>query len=151
MNNNCVLGLLNDEEKQRKYTMSNDMSEHAKSRVDRANLVGKSAKPLFYFEIYRRGTGSRQIHCLLEDATLLVFNRKTELLITVIILDNNTLNKYLQSIEDVINYNDRDILQKCARLNVKTKAHKVGKKSKLTPETFEDYKRRKTAILNINN
>lgn len=140
-----ILGLLSAEETQ-KFKL--DKSLHCKSRKDREDLICKKAKPLFYFEVHRRKDNSRQVHCLLNDATVLIFNKENRKLITIIITKRSRLDKYLKAIKDIIEEDDLMKLCRCAKLNKSSNAIKVGNNFSLDSAELTDYLTRKNNILN---
>lgn len=117
----CILGLL-DKESEKYYNINNEHSNHMKKRKGRLKLVNQEARPLYYFEVFRPKDRSNQIHCLLEDASILVFNKKNKKLITILIADECLIDEYMKHIystdEDVRN------LYKCAKINRKTGVNK---------------------------
>ena len=134
-----VLGLVHRSEV-KDFSIDNMHSKHIDKRKGRYNLILEDAKPLYYFETFRVTDYSRQVHCLLEDATLLIFNKETKMLITIIIPDEDLLNLYLNS-TDGIGKNTELSLYKCAKLNVKSGATKID--NNLENFDLKDYKERK--------
>lgn len=134
-----VLGLVHKSET-KDFSIDNAHSKHIDKRKGRYNLILEDAKPLYFFETFRITDCSRQVHCLLEDATLLVFNKETKVLITIIIPDEDLLDLYLES-ADEIETNTESSLYKCAKLNVKSGATKVD--NNLENFDLKDYKERK--------
>lgn len=118
-----VLGLLHSSERE-DFSVKNKHSKHIKSRSGRGKLVLPEARPLYFFETFRIIDSTRQVHCLLEDATLLIFNKENKMLITFIIADEGLLDIYLGMTDD-IGPGEHEVLYKCARLNMKTKATKI--------------------------
>lgn len=94
-----VLCEIRDDFRKSKYKLSNELTNHAKNRKNRIKVVSPEAKPAYYFEVYRTNSSSKQVHCILEDATLLVFNKEDFRLVTIIIANNKTLNKYYDKID----------------------------------------------------
>lgn len=139
-----VLGLLHKTERD-EFSIDNKHSKHISSRGARSKLILPEARPLYFFETFRFLDNSRQVHCLLEDATLLIFNKETKMLITFIISDEKLLDTYLGMTENIGEI-QHEILYKCARLNVKTKANQISD----TLENFnlDDYLERKRKCLN---
>lgn len=137
-----VLGLLSNEE----IYKFQAQSLHCKKRKNREKLICEKAKPLFYFKVFRNKDKSIQIHCLLSDATVLVFNRHNRKMITIIITKLTTLEKYLKVVENCIEEMDLINLIKCAKLNQKSGACKVDNIE--TDIDYEDYLERKNRILN---
>lgn len=112
-----ILGtLLNDEVS--KYSLSNK-SKHMEERVYRENLISELAKPLIFFDVYRRKDNSRQVHCLLSDSSVIVFNKSSGLVITILILERRKLDKYIKSIDDELNVNSIESLIACSIINKK--------------------------------
>lgn len=138
-----VLGLVHKSEI-KDFSIDNAHSKHIDKRKGRYNLILEDAKPLYYFETFRVTDYSRQVHCLLEDATLLIFNKETKMLITVIIPDEDLLDVYLEA-SDGVGENVQSNLYKCAKLNVKSGATKID--NNLDNFDLEDFKGRKRKYL----
>lgn len=149
MKTNCILGLLEDEVSQAKYKIEGEITLHANKRFNRFKLIADWAKPLCYFEVYRKDSKSRQIHCLLEDASILVFNKKTKVLITILILCPNSLEKYISTIINCIDTSKLDKLYRYAKLNKKSKACKVNNNFEFTEKDYIDYTFKKNKINKI--
>ena len=117
-----ILGSLTNSEYEKKYNKNNKQSKHMIDRKERIELSLANAKPISYYEVFRTKDKSRQIHCLLEDATLIVFNKKDRNIITVLLLDVKKLKEYLAFNGDLLE--DYPATTKCAklhkRLNFKT-------------------------------
>lgn len=94
-----VLCEIKDEYRKSNYKITNEFTNHAVNRKNRIKIVSSEANPAYYFEVHRTCDSSKQIHCILEDATLLVFNKKSFKLITIIIANNKTLKKYYNKID----------------------------------------------------
>lgn len=145
MNDNCILGLLNDDSKN-EYNISNKLTSHACSRSNRMKLISEWSRPLCYFEVYRRKSQSRQIHCLLEDASILVFNKNTKKIITFIIPCPKSFEKYVSSLVRCIDELKLDKLYRYTKLNKKSQACKVDNQFKLTEEEVSNYLLKKLQI-----
>lgn len=124
--------------------LSKSKTKHCEQRQARVNLIAKNAEPLFYFEIYRSKDSSRQIHCLLNDASIVVFSKKDYKIITVIIPETKTLDKYIKFVANMIEENDLTKLKRCAKLNRKSKASNIDNDMNID---IEDYMRRKLNIM----
>lgn len=138
-----VLGLVHKSEI-KDFSIDNAHSKHIDKRKGRYSLILEDAKPLYFFETFRITDCSRQVHCLLEDATLLVFNKETKVLITIIIPDEDLLDLYLESADGIGN-NTQSNLYKCAKLNVKSGATEID--NNIDNFDLEDFKNRKRKYL----
>ena len=117
-----VLGLLEHVEEHKEYVFSNIQAIHMDKREKRRRLVYSKAEPAFYFEVYREKDKSRQVHCLLNDATIIVFNKSNKKIITLLIADEKLIDKYVK--HSFCSKSELDKIYKCAQLNRRTKAHK---------------------------
>lgn len=90
-----ILGYVEDPSYFEKYNRESNKSLHMKKRVKRLMLSLESAKPLNYYEVYRKEDNERQVHCLYEDSSLVVFNKETGLIVTIILLERDKLEEYL--------------------------------------------------------
>lgn len=140
-----ILGLL-DNESEKYYNIDNKHSTHMGTREGRAKLVHPKANPLYYFEVFRPKDRSRQIHCLLEDATIIVFNKKDKKIITFIIADECLIDEYIEHTFSTRNEETISNLYKCAKLNRKTKANKISENINDNFD-FETYINKKQKIL----
>ena len=144
-----ILGLMTDKEHQKFYGVDNEKSKHLiEERANRSKLVIWDSKPLYYFEVFRSESTKRQVHVLLEDATLLIFNRETSELITVILLNPEKLDFYM----DYIDYGRSSIkserkLSKCAKLNKKSNFRKTSGEIKISEEKLNKYLKLKNNII----
>lgn len=98
------------------YNKDSRRSKHFNYRNHRIALCSERANPLHYFEVYREVDNTFQIHCIYEDASLLVFN-KDGLLITIMLLDLHQVQYYLNRIG--INISESNKLRMSAKLNNK--------------------------------
>lgn len=114
-----------------------ELSKHAEEG-GKLELVSKLAKPYRWYEVYRFREGEIQVHCLLEDCSVLVYNKDSKCLITILILEPKNLKKYMRS-GDVT-------LEKIAKLNKKSKASKVSKGYRFREEDVEIYLRKKEKL-----
>ena len=73
-------------------------------------------------QLYREKDKSRQVHCLLNDATIIVFNKSNKKIITLLIADEKLIDKYVK--HSFCSKSELDKIYKCAQLNRRTKAHK---------------------------
>lgn len=135
----CILGLLPENETQ-DYQLTN-LTTHAELRKFRMNLI-VSTNVLYYFEVYRFKDQSRQVHCLLEDGSIVIFNKLTKKVITVILADQDLLYKYINKYG--LEERDKTVVLRCGGLNKKYKAND----KELEEEISKDYKRRKDNIIN---
>lgn len=134
----CVLGSLPENQKQ-DYQFTN-FTNHAELRSHRLDLIG-TINVLYYFEVYRSKDNSKQVHCLMEDSSIIVFSMKTKKVITVILADLGSLNKYINKVD--IEGKNKMILIRCAELNGKYKTNKI----ELSDKESKDYLERKLRIL----
>ena len=139
----CILGLtLNHETKL--YTLDNELSKHGELRLPRANLI-VSSNILYYFEVFDFKNKSRQIHCLLEDSSIVIFNKRTKKIITYILADTKLLTKYINKIPiECIEEKEIEKLNKCSSLNKVYQVNQVDLKEK----DLEKYIYKKKQILN---
>lgn len=140
----CILGFLPENETKdyqlTNFAENNNFTNHVKLRNHRLDLIN-TLNVLYYFEVYRFIDKSRQIHCLLEDSSIVVFSKVSKKVITVILADPDLLNKYINKFD--LERRDELILNRCAGLNKKYKANEA----KLSDIEAEDYLARKNKIL----
>lgn len=115
-----ILGLLDCKEGVEKYNLKSQ-SKHFLERENRFSLVSSLAKPLYFYEVSKNN--SRQIHCLYDDASLIVYNKKTMKAITIILLNTNGVKKYLSRNDE--NIYDFVPLKLCAKLHGKLKIEDI--------------------------
>lgn len=125
-----ILGPVFKEEYEVLYNRKNEKTKHFDIRRDRLGLVLENAKPLFYFEVLRES--GRQVHVLYEDAVLLVFNKETCKIITVILPSRRTLYKYFRAVNDYPS--EHPYTQRCAKIHEKN----IKKWEELSPEEVLD-------------
>ena len=97
------------------FKKSNKKSEHLNSREQRLRLSIDTASLIHHYEVYNKKDNVRQVHSLYNDGTLFIYNIKTGLIITVILLKRNELAKYLSFTGE--NFNDYPVAHKCAKLH----------------------------------
>lgn len=112
-----ILGELEYNDFSERYNKDSKRSKHYHNRKHRIALCSKRAGPLYYFEVYREIDNKFQIHCIYEDASLLIFNKEEEMLITLILLNVEQVKYYLEKIGEDINEHMQ--LIKSAQLNKK--------------------------------
>lgn len=136
-----ILGLLPENEDKQKYNMNNTTIHLEENR--KLSLVDKEAFPFFYFEVFRKKDNCYQVHCLLEDSSILIFNKDNNKLVTVIIGDKLLIERYIRKTS--LKENDESLMKlyKCAKLNKKYKAKKILKDEIL----LEEYLCKKRKIL----
>lgn len=133
-----ILGTVENEEYKKKYTRENEKSKHMSEREDRLDLSLNNARPLFYYEVLIMKDNSRQVHCLYEDATLIVHDKNDGKIITIMLLGRKKLAEYMRVAEEYVS--EYPATQRCARQHERL----YGKKSeKITEETLRDIKKRK--------
>jgi len=110
-----ILGTLINSKYESEYNRNNKQSKHMIDRQERMKLSIANAKPISYYEVFRTKDKSRQIHCLLEDATVIIFNKKNRNIITVLLLDVKRLKEYLAFNGDLLE--DYPATTKCAKLH----------------------------------
>ena len=141
----CILGpVINNEIKY--YRLDNSLSKHGELREHRFTLI--QGKTLYYFEVYRFFDKSRQVHCLLEDGSMVIFNKNNRKIITTILADTKLLSKYINKIPTgELTYNEIFTLKRCAKLN---EAYKVND-CILSNEDTNKYMNKKKEILEWKN
>lgn len=144
-----ILGLMTNKLSQDKYSINNEMSEHLLvNRANRVKLVDWDSKPLYYFEVFKHKSNSRQIHLLLEDATLVVFNRDTYKIITVILLTPSRMKFYMNYIEEHNLTNENEIkLNSCSKLNKINYVNRVDDGGSFAKDRLQSYMKRKRKII----
>lgn len=141
-----ILGTLFEDEIY-EYNPSNK-SKHMESRAFRESLVSEFAKPLFYFDVYREKDKSRQVHCLLTDASVIVFNKNSKKVVTILILEGNSIEKYIAPIYNQIDYLSKLNLISCSKINRK----RLSKVSSLSDSELKSYlSAKKSTLFNNNN
>lgn len=143
----CILGLITNEKSQQEYTFDNEHTIHMAERDSRRKLVNFKAEPLYYFEVFRNTDKSRQIHCLLEDATIIIFNKESKKIITILIANRDLIDKYINKTSSTSDEKVIQRLYRCAKLNKQTGADKVNKDINLK-SSLKEYHKRKKSILN---
>lgn len=142
-----LLGLLTSKQEQKEYNISNEKTSHfIRDRGGRWMLVNLDSVPLYYFEVYHTKTMSRQIHCLLEDSSIIVFNKNNNKIITVLLSTPSELDKYLKRVETC----EPDTLRKlykCAKLNKVSKADKLNKSEGFSEKELNQYIAKKSNII----
>lgn len=144
-----ILGLMTNKLSQDKYSINNEMSEHLLvNRANRVKLVDWDSKPLYYFEVFKHKSNSRQIHLLLEDATLVIFNRDTYKIITVILLTPSRMKFYMNYIEEHNLTNENEIkLNSCSKLNKINYVNRVDDGGSFAKDRLQSYMKRKRKII----
>lgn len=112
---NIILGIIDNDEYRQKYTKNNERSKHLSDREERINLSIENAEPVYFYEVFRKRDNIRQVHCLYADSTLIIFNKKDGMIITVILLGRNKLEEYLKIAGDILS--DQLSMQRCAKLH----------------------------------
>lgn len=112
---NVILGVIDNDEYRLKFRKSNNKSKHMDVRVERLELSLDSVSPVYYYEIFRRKDNSRQVHCLYEDATLIIFNKKSGKIITIILLNRKELESYLKTTDETLA--DYPTMRRCAKVH----------------------------------
>lgn len=143
----CILGLMTNEKSQQEYTFDNEYTAHMAERDSRRKLVSLKAEPLYYFEVFRSTDKSRQIHCLLEDATIIIFNKESKKIITILIANRDLIDKYIDKTSSTSDEKVIQRLYRCAKLNKQTGADKVNENINLKL-SLKEYHKRKNSILN---
>lgn len=135
---NVILGIIDNDEYRLEFTKDNAKSKHMGVRKDRLELSLDSAGILYYYEVYRVRDNCRQVHCLYEDATLIIFNKRTKKIITIMLLNRKELASYLEVTEETLS--EHPILRRCAKVHERIPD---GDISKLAKEDSEDIKTKK--------
>lgn len=137
----CILGpVINNEINH--YQLDNPLSKHGELREHRFTLI--QGKILYYFEVYRFFDKSRQVHCLLEDGSLVIFNKTNKKRITTILADTKLLSKYINKIPTgELTDDELFTLRRCVKLN---EAYKVND-GILSDEDTDNYINKKKEIL----
>lgn len=134
-----ILGTIDDKSFTGEFAIENSKTIHAvKDRRERMDLLDENQEPLLFFNFYHQKTSSIQVHCLLKDATLLVFNKSNKKLITFFFLYPKRLDKYLNWNKN-ININKKEIskLYQCALLNKKNNVNSYNGESQQKIESFK--------------
>lgn len=139
---NVILGVIDNDEYRRKYTKSNVKSKHVNNREDRIELSVDNANPVYYYEVLRKKDNVRQVHCLYEDSTLIVFNKEDGKIITVMLLGRNKLEQYLKIAED--NLSNQPVMNRCAKLHDKLI---IKKSNEITEDILNNIVNRKTKYI----
>lgn len=133
-----ILGIVDNEEYRMKYTKENERSNHVSEREDRIELSLDDVKPLFYYEVLRLEDSTRQVHCLYEDATLVIHNKDDGKIITVMLLGRKKLKEYMRAAGEY--ESEYPLTQRCAKQHERL----YSKESKeITDRTLKDIKKRK--------
>lgn len=139
---NCILGLvLKDEINNYKFDKVLISKHSNEARIHRFNLI-LSNKSLYHFEVYRFIDKSRQVHVILEDGTILIFNKSNKKLITAILASPKLINEYLSKLVD-IDCQSLNVIIRCCKLNEK---YNVNSKELQEPQLTE-YLQKKKKIL----
>lgn len=123
-----------------KYNRNNDESKHAKARKQRMQISLENARPLFHFVAIK--DNQRQIHCLYEDSTLIVFNESGKI-ITIILLGQKRLKQYIKRTE--FSLEDFPGTLKCAKIHDEL----VSNNGKIKDESILEIRNKKSKYINV--
>lgn len=144
---NTILGVITNKNMQSQFTLKNERSNHlSKDRSHRVDLVNWNAKPVYYFDVARGKTSWRQVHLILEDATLVVFNTFSKEIITVVLLKPSGLERYLSHVRLTKN---KSRLEKRLLKNAKVNQCLPSKEKNITDKMIEKYIRKKSKIQGV--
>lgn len=140
---NIILGLASYDRCVNLYNKDSGRTKHFEDRKLKLSLCSPIAEPLHYFEVYREKDKSFQIHCLYEDASLLIFNKKEAKLITIILLNPTQVQYYLKKANDDLQNHKK--VSRSARLNKKLPRNLEV----LGEEKIKEISRKKNKYMNI--
>lgn len=139
---NLILGVIDNEEYRKKYTKENRKSKHLTDREKRIELSLDNAMPVHYYEILRKKDSVRQVHCLYEDSTLIVFNKTDGKIITIMLLGRAKLTEYLAVANETLS--DRIVMQRCAKVHERLTSKKSGE---ITDDILKEIKQKKVRYM----
>lgn len=140
---NVILGVIDNSEYRLKYTKENNKSKHMDVRKERLELTLENASPVYYYEVFRSEDNCRQVHCLYEDASLIIFNKDSGSIITIILLNRKELKGYLKTTKEVLaNY---PIMRRCAKIHERLVN---GSAKNISIEDLASMKRKKLKYMN---
>lgn len=137
-----ILGIIDNDEYKEKYKRNNEQCRHMNIRTERIKLSLENAQPVFYYEVFRTKENLRQVHCLYEDSTLIIFNKENCKVITIILLGTEKLEEYLLVANESSSL--KKSLHRCSKLHDKLTD---GFLSKLTEEELRNIVEKKTKYM----
>lgn len=149
-NKKLVLREITDESEKEPFTRDYQQTVHSNedSNKNRLSCVLPEAETLYYFEVDKGHRNGSEVHCILEDASILVYNKKSKRFITTLLGRPGQIDTYMT--KSVI-CRDKDAITKlymCAFLNLGYGANFVGTDNVLTGSKLDEFISDKKQVLN---
>lgn len=125
-----------------RYNKINYKTVHSQEQsvINRMKLVDRDADKLYYFEVDKGHRNGAEIHCIMQDATVFVFNKKSEKFITVLLARTGQIDHYID--DNLYNSEKKDVLDVLywnADLNQVTGAKEIGSNNPFSEAQLEEY------------